>query len=81
MWATLEIALVVIVGVYFFTQIVLPPWIGKKYFWIHRKSERYVMEKERELAELGTVAEALELDRKIKKGKNQLHKTKKGDKK
>ena len=39
-WRILELALVASVALFIISQIILPPFINKRFFWIFRKKER-----------------------------------------
>ncbi|MDO8516954.1 MAG: hypothetical protein Q7S33_02410 [Nanoarchaeota archaeon] len=40
MWILLEWCLVITVAVFIISQIILPPFINKRFFWILRKKEK-----------------------------------------
>ena len=64
-WRYIEPPLIVMLAIFLFTQIALPPFIGKPFFWIFRKSEKQLREKDKELAEAKTKLAIKEKDRVI----------------
>ncbi|MEK6906277.1 MAG: hypothetical protein AABW81_01510 [Nanoarchaeota archaeon] len=76
----LERILVVLLFIFFFTQLILPPFIGKKFFWSFRKSEKKICSKKDELSELEDAEKLVELDTEIKKKREDLNKKMTGKK-
>lgn len=64
-WRYIEPLLLVMIAVFLFTQVVLPSFIGKPFFWIFRKSEKRLRKKEEELSEVRTRLAIKEKDRVI----------------
>ena len=64
-WRYIEPPLIVMLAIFLFTQVALPPFIGKPFFWIFRKSEKQLREKDKELAEVKTKLAIKEKDRVI----------------
>ena len=73
MWPILEPVLMLLAGLLIFTQIVLPPFIGKNFFWLLRKSEKRIQDKEAELATLRDEATIVEINKKVKKEKDKIN--------
>ncbi len=74
MWPILEPVLMLLAGLVIFTQIVLPPLIGKNFFWLFRKSEKRIHDKEAELATLRDEATIVELNQRMKEEKDKINK-------
>ena len=72
-WRIVEPLLVVIFAIFLFTQVVLPPFIGKPFFWIFKKSEKRLREKDEELSEVKTKLAIKEKDRVITRIKRDLN--------
>jgi len=81
-WRYIEPPLIVMLAIFLLTQVALPPLIGKPFFWIFRKSEKQLREKDKELAEVKTKLAIKEKDRVITRIRRDLNAaTKKGGKK
>ena len=76
MWLFIEPALIIVVVLFVVTQMVIPPFIGKRFFWIFRKSEKRILAKEDDLAELRTEETEVELDRAAKTARERIAKKK-----
>jgi len=72
-WRYIEPLLVVIVAIFLVSQAVIPPFVGKSYFWIFKKSEKRLREKDDELSEVKTKQAIKEKDRAITKIKRDLN--------
>jgi len=72
-WRIIEPLLVVIFAIFLFTQIVLPPFIGKSFFWIFKKSEKRLRQKDEELSEAKTKMAIKEKDRVITRIRRDLN--------
>ena len=72
-WRIIEPLLVGIFAIFLFTQVVLPPFIGKPFFWIFKKSEKRLREKDEELSEVKTKLAIKEKDRVITRIKRDLN--------
>lgn len=66
-WRLLEPLLLLLILIFTFTQVVLPPFIGKPFFWIFRKAEKNLRDKETELLDARTVKDTRRIEREIKK--------------
>lgn len=71
-WRLLEPLLVLLVLIVVLTQVVLPPILGKPFFWIFRKSEKRKRTGEAAMDDLKTNLEAKKVEEKIQKLKEQL---------
>lgn len=71
-WRLLEPLLVLLVLIVVLTQVVLPPILGKPFFWIFRKSEKRKRSGEAAMDDLKTNLEANGIEKEIKKLKKQL---------
>ena len=76
MWQILEPTLAIIVGLAIFTQVVLPPFINKRFFWLFRKSEKEIMSAEDELQDVTAEVRADEIKRKAKEVRQNKPETK-----
>ena len=50
MWILVQACLMVLIAIFITTQIILPPFMGKRFFFSFRKSERKIKEGEDLLA-------------------------------
>lgn len=66
-WPIIEILLVLAIAILLLSQIVIPPFIGKPFFWIFRKAEKNLRGKETELLDAMTLRDTRIIERKIKK--------------
>lgn len=73
MWKILEPALVVLVAIIILTQLVIPPFIGKRFFWALRKSEKRLQKKEDEFVDLETEEEIVDLQKEVDKKKKKIN--------
>lgn len=71
-WRLLEPLLVLLVLIVVLTQVVLPPILGKPFFWIFRKSEKRKRTSETAMDDLKTNLEAKKVEEKIQKLREQL---------
>jgi len=69
LWRILSPLFLLAVIILLVTQVVLPPFIGKRFFWIFRESERNLRESEGILIEATTKKEADEIKRQAKEVK------------
>lgn len=53
------------------TQMIIPPFIGKRFFWLFKKSEKQLMEKQSALMDAKTEKQAREVEKKAEKISNQ----------
>lgn len=67
-----EPILLILICILIFTQVVLPPFIGKRYFWIFRKSEKKIIEKEETLADLSDEERAEDIEERIIKKRREV---------
>lgn len=66
-WPIIEILFVLVIAILLLSQIVIPPFIGKPFFWIFRKAEKNLRGKETELLDAKTFRDARRIEREIKK--------------
>lgn len=72
-WKYVEPLLIVMFAIFLFTQVALPPFIGKPFFWIFKRSEKRLRQKDEELSEARTKLAIKEKDRVITRIKRDLN--------
>ncbi len=73
LWVVFEPVVIVLTAVFILSQVVIPPFIGKKTFWIFRKSEKKLHKREDELDDLKTEEEIVDIQKEIQKKKAELN--------
>ncbi len=68
-WVILEQLLIVLLAVVLISQVVLPPLIGKPFFWIFRKPARMLREKETEIEDAKVLKEVKQRNKELRKMK------------
>jgi hypothetical protein len=76
-WQVMELCLAILVGLVILTQMVLPPFIGKRFFWFFRKSEKAILEAQGELEDARATVAAGEIRKQTERVKKTTSKRKK----
>lgn len=72
-WRIIEPLVVAIAAIFLVSQVVIPPFVGKSYFWIFKRSEKRLRKKDDELSEVKTKRAIKEKDRAINRIKRDLN--------
>ncbi len=75
LWLILEPLLVILLAVLLFSQVVLPPLIGKPFFWLFRKPARMLRKEEAKIEDEKILKEVKEREKeleRIKKAKKPI---------
>ncbi|MCR4322611.1 MAG: hypothetical protein NUV61_00795 [Candidatus Azambacteria bacterium] len=62
-----EIVILALLGTFVFTQLVLPPFIRKPFFWLFKKSEKTLMQRESQLMSAKINREGRKIEKEVKK--------------
>jgi hypothetical protein len=79
-WQITEVCLAILVGLVILTQMVLPPFIGKRFFWFFRKSEKAILEAQSELEDAEATVAAGEIRKQVERVKKTTSRKKTGGK-
>lgn len=66
----IEVAVFALVGLFVLTQVILPPYIGKPFFWFFRKQEKKLREKQSVLMDAQTEKQSKSIEKEAEKIKN-----------
>ena len=66
-WRIVEPLLVILLAILLISQVILPPLIGKSFFWLFRKPARMLRNKEAEIADAKVLKEVRGKEKELQK--------------